>query len=170
MFFKKKKEEKKFIPNQLSQILNILPLIPLFLLALMVLFGGKSEGDAIVDNVEVIQKQQITLQAPPGYTAVPGQYGYYKNIEGNVIAYGSNFKGANLTVLTGPEGFTRAGVETRVMYGHTVYMAVFTEDGGSRIAISAAYDKAGQTRFVLGMGNFNVANSAGYLLGVTMVQ
>ena len=42
MFFKKKKEEKKFVPNQLSQILNILPLIPIMLLALNgALFGGK---------------------------------------------------------------------------------------------------------------------------------
>ena len=98
MFFKKKKEVKKFFPNQMSQVLNVLPFIPLLLLLLMALFSPKMEGDAIIDNVEIVQKQQITLQAPPGYTAVPGQHGYYKNIEGNVIAYGSNFKGANLTV------------------------------------------------------------------------
>ena len=170
MFFKKKKEEKKFVPNQLSQILNILPLIPLFLLILMALFSPKMEGDAIIDNVEVVQKQQVVLQAPPGYTAVPGKYGYYRNLEGNLIAYGTNFNGASLTVLDGPKGYTRVGAETQVMYGHTVYVAVFTEDGGSRIAVAAAYDKAGQTRFVLGMGNFNVAGSAGYLLGTTMVQ
>ena len=126
MFFKKKKEVKKFVPNQMSKVLNVLPFIPIVLLALMMLFGGKSEGDAIVDNVEVVQKQQITLQAPPGYTAVPGQYGYYKNIEGNVIAYGSNFKGANLTVLNGPEGFTRVGVgNQKYVRTHCLYGCVY---------------------------------------------
>lgn len=171
MFFKKKKEVKKFVPNQMSKVLNVLPFIPIVLLALMMLFGGvKSEGDAIVDTTELVQ-QKVSLKAPKGFIAMPGKPGYYQSINGeSVIGYFSGTEGAANIALRSPDGFTRAGVETRMMFGQKIYMAVFTEDNGDRIAIAVAYDKLGETRYVLGLGRYEVLQAAGYLLGYTINQ
>ena len=155
MFFNKKKEVKKFEPNTLSKVLNVLVYVPVALMLLAIgasLFNPK--GDAIVDDMEVVSQ---SIELP---------YGWY---EVNSTTFSNGSSTINVSdYMPSTYGYTRDFVETDNVVGVKFTMYGYSRGYNDLFAVFKVTDGVKVKYIYFKSDNFrelvSLAETAGYIM------